>query len=435
MDEKNREFNEENTGYAAYTEHIEECRKARKNKKRSAGIKVTAAVLTAALVSGMSVYAVCRNNTNTTSASAATWNNSVAATASLTSETTILDGSKEGTVADVAATAISSLVTISCTSVEQMRSIFGGSQEYQVSSAGSGVIIGMDDEALYIATNNHVIDDATTVSVGFVDETAAEATVRGADSANDLAVVEVQLSELSDETLDAISVAMIGDSDDLVLGDQVVAIGNALGYGQSVTSGYVSAFNRTLTLSDGNGGTVSSTGLIQTDASINSGNSGGGLFNMKGELIAINEAKSSTSSSGVTVDNMGFAIPMAKAIPILQAMIDGEDYEDSSASTGNSAYLGVSVAEVTEEVSSMYNMPVGVYVSSVAKGTAADKAGIQQGDIITAMDGTQVTSFEELSAAIGAKEPGDSVTITISRAANGEYEEMQIEAVLGSTQA
>lgn len=269
---------------------------------------------------------------------------------------------EEGSVAAVAATGLTSSVTISCTTVEQMQDlyqyfggsgfpnledIFGGNMfrggasgasysdfsdsysdsygmnpEQVISSCGTGVLIGQSEDCLYIATNNHVVSGATTLSVGFVDETAISAEVLGTDPDNDLAVVSVKIADVPQDTLNQISIATIGDSSSLVLGEQVVAIGNALGYGQSVTSGVVSAFNRDLTLSGENGGTMTSTGLIQTDASINSGNSGGGLFNMKGELIAINEAKSSSSGSGASVDNIGFAIPMEKALPILQSMID-----------------------------------------------------------------------------------------------------------------
>ena len=318
--DQNTEFNEnEKHGYAAYEAYNEQRAKTRKRKKRKSTAKVVTAVIAAAAISGGAVFAGTHftgNGTTQTSAAGTL-------TGDFTSVTTALDSTNEGTVADVAASAINSLVTISCTSVEQMRSYFGGSQAYEVSSAGSGVIIGIEDGKILIATNNHVVSGATTLSVGFVDETAAEAYVKGTDSENDLAVVIVNTSDVSEETLNTIKAAAIGDSTALVLGDQVVAIGNALGYGQSVTSGYVSAFDRTLTLSDGSS-TFTSTGLIQTDASINSGNSGGGLFNMQGELIAINEAKASTTSSGVTVDNMGYAIPMAKAVPILQDIINSE---------------------------------------------------------------------------------------------------------------
>ena len=199
--------------------------------------------------------------------------------------------SQTGTVAQVAKDAMPSVVTISTMSVEEMRSFFGGTQQYKVEGAGTGVIVGKNDSELLIATNNHVVEGATSLSVGFIDQESVAGEVKGTDVDNDLAVVAVKLSDIPDDTMKQIKVATVGDSDDLQLGDQVVAIGNALGYGQSVTSGYVSALDRDLTLTDQSGTTINSTGLIQTDAAINEGNSGGALLNMKGELIGINEAK------------------------------------------------------------------------------------------------------------------------------------------------
>lgn len=206
--------------------------------------------------------------------------------------------SGSGTVTEVAANAMPSLVTISTMTVEEMQNFFGGTQQYEVEGAGTGVIVGENDTELLIATNYHVVEGANSLSVGFIDETSVEAEIKGTDVNNDLAVVAVKLSDIPDDTMNQIKIATIGDSDELQLGDQVVAIGNALGYGQSVTSGYVSALDRDLTLEDANGTTITSTGLIQTDAAINSGNSGGALLNMRGELVGINEAKSSSSSSG-----------------------------------------------------------------------------------------------------------------------------------------
>ena len=199
-----------------------------------------------------------------------------------------------GTVAEVAQNAMPSLVTISTMSVEEMQSFFGGTQQYEVQGAGTGVIVGENDTELLIATNYHVVEGATSLSVGFVDEQSVEGAIKGTDVNNDLAIVSVKLSDIPEDTMNQIKIATIGDSDELQLGDQVVAIGNALGYGQSVTSGYVSALNRDLTLTYSDGTTIQSTGLIQTDAAINSGNSGGALLNMNGELIGINEAKSSS---------------------------------------------------------------------------------------------------------------------------------------------
>lgn len=261
------------------------------------------------------------------------------ATGELTSLNTSDSGEADGTVEGVASYAMPSMVTISTLSVEQMQNFFGGSQSYEVEGAGTGIIISEDDDSYYIATNAHVVSGAQQISVGFIDETAAEGTILGEDDDNDIAVVKVSKSDLSEDTISQVTVATIGDSDELALGEQVVAIGNALGYGQSVTAGYVSALDRDLETTDESGSTQTSEGLIQTDAAINSGNSGGALLNMSGEVVGINEAKSSTTSSGVTVDNIGFAIPISKVLPIIQSMIDGT-YTDSSSSSDSSSSGG-----------------------------------------------------------------------------------------------
>ncbi len=288
-----------------------------------------------------------------------------------------------------------SLVTISTMSVEEMRSFFGGTQEYEVEGAGTGVIVGQNDTELLIATNNHVVEGADSLSVGFADESAVEGQIKGTDADNDLAVVAVKLSDISDDTMDQIKIATIGDSDDLVLGEQVVAIGNALGYGQSVTSGYVSALDRDLQLTDSSGNTINATGLIQTDAPINSGNSGGALLNMNGELIGINVAKSSTTQSGTTVDGIGFAIPINKAKESLQNLMNQttrEKVDESQAS-----YLG-----------------------------------IQAGDIITAFDGRSISSISQLQDTLQYYASGETVEVTVQRADQGEYQEQTVTVTLGS---
>jgi serine protease Do len=398
-----------------------------KNKRRA----FTAKVLAAALVVGMGggavsyagiTYANSLYNAKLESESAAEDTN-VGNITSLNASNTSADSGN--TVSDVAESAIKSLVSISCTGEMATQSFFGGQQVYQYSSAGSGVIIDEDETNLYIVTNDHVISSAYEIQVQFADGSEHIAQVVGADSSNDIAVLSVPYSDISDETKAAISIATVGDSDALVLGEQVVAIGNALGYGQSVTSGYISAFDRSLTLSDNSGNTIESTGLIQTDASINSGDSGGGLFNMNGELIAINEAKSSTTSSGVTVDNMGYAIPMSKAMPIVESMIDGTF--NGSSSTSNSAYLGVTVNEISDEVSMLYNMPDGLYITSISEGSPAQLAGLQTGDIISAIDGTSITTFDELSSYIAGKNAGDISTVTVYRTSNGVYSPMDVQ--------
>ena len=302
---------------------------SRRRSIRKRWIGIISGGLVFGLAAGVTSYGVnaaaqLRNSSSTEStaslaAGTATGTNGDSSTAELASETTSGSGGMQ-TVAEVAAEDMPSLVTISTLSVQEMQSFFGGTRQYEAEGAGTGVIVAENDDTIYIATNNHVIEGATQISVGFADESVVSGQIVGTDTDTDLAVVAVSKSDLSDSTKSQISVIKIGDSDQMALGDQVVAIGNALGYGQSVTSGYISALNRDLQLSDGQN-VYNSTGLIQTDAAINAGNSGGALLNMNGELIGINEAKGSSTSGGATVDNMGYAIPMAKAIPILQNII------------------------------------------------------------------------------------------------------------------
>ena len=338
--------------------------------------------------------------------------------------------SSSGTVAEVASNAMPSLVTISTMSVEEMRNFFGGTQQYEVQGAGTGVIVGKNDTELLIATNYHVVEGATSLSVGFIDEHSVEAEIKGTDVNNDLAVVAVKLSDIPEETMSEIKIATIGDSDVLQLGDLVVAIGNALGYGQSVTSGYVSALDRDLTLTYSDGTTIESTGLIQTDAAINSGNSGGALLNMKGELIGINEAKSSSSTSGASVDNIGFAIPIDKAQDSLQEMMNMETrarVDESQAS-----YMGIQGSDVSSEVTELYNIPAGVVVAQVVENSPADEAGIQEGDIITELDGRTISSMSQLQDTLQYYAAGETVNVVVQRSGNGGYEAQTLSITLGS---
>lgn len=341
-------------------------------------------------------------------------------------------GSGQGTVSEVAANAMPSLVTISTMTVEEMRNFFGGTQQYEVEGAGTGVIVGENDTELLIATNYHVVEGATSLSVGFVDEQSAEAQVKGTDVDNDLAVVSVKLSDIPDDTMDQIKIATIGDSDELQLGDQVVAIGNALGYGQSVTSGYVSALDRDLTLTYEDGTTITSTGLIQTDAAINSGNSGGALLNMRGELVGINEAKSSSSSSGASVDNIGFAIPINKAQDSLQEMMNQETRERVDES--EASYIGIQGQDVSTQISELYGIPSGVVIAEVVQGSPADQAGLERGDILTALDGRNISSMTQLQDVLQYYAAGETVDLTIQRSGENGYEEQTLSITLGSAQ-
>lgn len=339
-------------------------------------------------------------------------------------------GSQTGTVAEVAKNAMPSVVTISTMSVEEMRSFFGGTQQYKVEGAGTGVIVGKNDSELLIATNNHVVEGATSLSVGFIDEESVAGEIKGTDVENDLAVVAVKLSDIPEDTMNQIKIATVGDSDELQLGDQVVAIGNALGYGQSVTSGYVSALDRDLTLTDQNGTTINSTGLIQTDAAINEGNSGGALLNMNGELIGINEAKTASSSTGTSVDNIGFAIPIDKAETSLKQLMNLTTREKVDAS--QASYLGIAGQDVSSEVTELYGIPSGVVVSEVVENGPADEAGVKKGDILTELDGRSISNMEQLQDVLEYYAAGEKVDLVVQRADNGAYQEQTLSITLGS---
>ena len=333
-------------------------------------------------------------------------------------------------VVAVAREAMPSVVTISTMSVEEMRSFFGGTQEIQVQGAGTGVIVNKNESELLIATNNHVVEGAAQLSVGFVDQSSVEAQVKGTDVDNDLAVVAVQLSDIPAETLSQLKIATIGDSDELELGQPVVAIGNALGYGQSVTTGVVSALNRDLSLTDESGTAITSTGLIQTDAAINPGNSGGALLNMAGELIGINEAKTSSSGSGGSVDNIGFAIPIDKAEDSLKELMNLPTREKVDPS--EASYLGIEGETITQDITQLYGIPTGVGVVAVEQGSPAEKAGIQQGDVITQFDGRAVANQQQLSDTLQYYKAGETVDVTLQRADNGKYAGQTVSVTLGS---
>ena len=295
-----------------------------------------------------------------------------------------------------------------------------GTQEQEVESQGSGIIIGQNDSELLIATNNHVVEDADTLSVCFVDDQAYEATVKGTDADNDLAVIAVKLSDISDDTMSQIKIAEIGDSDQLQVGEQVVAIGNALGYGQSVTTGIVSAVNRQLEDSD------SENGFIQTDAAINPGNSGGALLNANGEVIGINSAKINSSA----VEGMGFAIPISDASDVIQNLMNKETR--SKVSDEERGYLGIKGYDVSEEGAQMYNMPTGVYVKEVMSGGGAEKAGLTKGSIITGFEGSSISGMSSLQEQLQYYKAGEEVTLTVQIPdKNGEYTEKDIKVTLG----
>ncbi len=327
-----------------------------------------------------------------------------------------------GSVAAVVQDTKPSVVAITCVSVQQVQDwMFGGNYQQEVSNAGSGIIVGKNEDELLIATNEHVIDGASEITVTFIDNESVAATVKGTDE-NDLAVVAVKISDIKEETLNQIKVAAIGDSEALKEGEQVVAIGNALGQGTAVAAGYVSALNQTITFDN------VEHDVIQLDIAINHGNSGGALFNMRGELVGINEAKGVVSSTGEAADGMGYAIPINEAEPILNNLMNRQTRDKTSEE--EQGFLGVSGINVSSDASSMYNLPVGVYVNSVTEEGPAEAAGIQAGDIIKSFDGQKVSDFAELQKLLTYYKAGETVEVVISRADDGNYEEQTVEVTL-----
>lgn len=315
-----------------------------------------------------------------------------------------------------------SIVAITNTGTVTYNSFFGKKSQ-QSQSCGSGIIVSEDDDYLYIATNNHVVADSEELTVQFDDDSVVKAEIRGTDPDDDLAVVRVKKSDLGKDTYSNIKIATIGDSDSVAVGSPAIAIGNALGYGQSVTTGIVSALNRTVTTQDSQTGeTVTNNKLIQTDAAINPGNSGGALLNENGEVIGINSVKYSSTE----VEGIGYAIPMSVAKPIIESLIQNGEYTNE-----NQAYLGIKGGDVSSEMVA-YGFPQGVYVSSVSAGSGAANAGLQEGDIITAVDSTKISSMTELQSALKSYKAGDKVTLTVARQSGRQYEESKVEVTLSS---
>ena len=325
-------------------------------------------------------------------------------------------------VSDIVDEVMPSIVAITNVSQTEYQSFWGQSKTYESTSCGSGIIVSQDKEYLYVATNNHVVEGANSLTVTFANDDTVSAEIKGTDPSTDLAVVKVALSSIKDDTMSAIKVATLGSSDTLKVGESCIAIGNALGYGQSVTTGVISALNREVSVSDSSSSTNYTAELIQTDAAINPGNSGGALLNTAGEVIGINSVKYSDTS----VEGIGYAIPVDTAKPIIEELITKEKVDES-----NSAYLGIVGVDVTSDVAKTYNMPTGVYVAQVMEGAAAEQAGIQKGDIITKFDGKDVTSMEELSSNMQYYAAGTTVDVVIERSSNGQYEEQTISVTLG----
>lgn len=325
-------------------------------------------------------------------------------------------------ISAIASQAMPSVVSITNKSVQEMR-LFGQSQAFESESRGTGIIIGQTDTELLLVTNHHVVNGANEISVGFVDGEIAEAKRKGSDTGRDLAVLSVKMEELSDETKEAIRVIELGKSSELQVGEQVVAIGNALGYGQSVTTGIVSALNREVTIEN------NTNTLIQTDAAINPGNSGGALLNMDGQLVGINSAKYSDTN----VEGMGYAIPVDDVVDIIEGLMN-RTVREEKAPEGEQGFLGITGQDVTSEVSDAYDMPKGVYITSVEEGSGAAAAGLKKGDIITRFDGSSVSTLAELKEQLSYYKTGEQVKLTVSMAAEGEYQEQVVTVLLGKNQ-
>lgn len=315
---------------------------------------------------------------------------------------------------------IPSIVSIHCTTTDNF-SWFGQQYSEDVESSGSGFIVKKTDKELLIATNNHVVEGAKSIKVAFIDGEQADAVIKGTDATADLAVISIDLSTMKQSTLDEISVAKLGNSDQVKVGEIAIAIGNALGYGQSVTVGYISAKDREVTVSDGYSGGKTMV-LLQTDAAINPGNSGGALLNANGEVIGINTVKYSSTE----VEGIGYAIPITRATSIINELMTREILAEK-----DQGYLGISGTDVTEDVAKFYNMPIGVFINEVVEDGAADKAGLLPNDIITKVDTIEITAISQLRDYVTSKRVGTEVTVTYMRKVSGEFKESTVKVKLG----
>ena len=328
-------------------------------------------------------------------------------------------------VSDIVEAAMPTVVAITSTTVYQSNNygygwFFGGPQTYEVPSSGSGIIIGENDQELLIVTNNHVVESASSMKVAFIDNEVVDAVIKGTDAETDLAVISVPLDQIKADTKSKISVAKLGSSDDLKVGQGVIAIGNALGYGQSVTVGYVSALDRAVQTSE-DGITRD---LIQTDAAINPGNSGGALLNMDGEVVGINSAKYSDTS----VEGMGYAIPISAVKDIINDLMNVKTRTEVA--ENRQGYLGIQALTIDQAYANTFGMPQGVYVYKITEGGAASKSDLKEKDIITKFDGSTVRSMEDLQQMLTYYEGGDTITLTVQRLEDGQYVEKEVQITL-----
>ena len=362
-----------------------------------------------------------QKSTSTTSTSAVTSN------ASLTKTSSVVTSDVSSVVENV----MPSIVSITNMSVQEVQNYFGGTSKQESESAGTGIIISQNDSELLVVTNNHVVAGSDTLTVTFADGNSVEANIKGTDSEYDVAVVAVPLDSISEDTKKAISVATLGDSTELKVGEPAIAIGNALGYGQSVTTGVISALNRSVSETDQTTGetTESSVKLIQTDAAINPGNSGGALVNASGEVIGINSSK----LVGDSVEGVGYAIPISDVSDLIENLMNQET--KTKVAEADQGAIGIKGMSVSTEYSQQLNMPEGVYVSEVTKGGGAEAAGMAKGSVITAIDGTTVSSMDDLQEQLQYYAKGDEVELTIQvPQSNGEYQEQSVTVILGAKQ-
>ncbi len=421
-------------------------KKPKKPKKSHKGFfkgmgKALAFVLVFGLVGGAgfaggSYFTSSQLNKNTQTEETQTAATSLKSGSDVLDSTAISTATTVTDVSDIVDNVMPAIVQVTNMSIVEYRNWFGQHIASESESAGSGIIISQDADYLYIVTNNHVVEGASTLTITFVDESAVEAELQGTDPNTDLAIVKVALSNIDTATLKEIKVASIGSSEDLKVGSSAVVIGNALGYGQSVTTGVISALDREVTFQNTDGSTYSQA-LIQTDAAVNPGNSGGALLNMNGEVVGIVSAKYSDTE----VEGMGYAIPISTASSVIETLMNGQSEDEAATESengdghtnGNSAYLGIMGVDVDALNAVQYHMPQGVYVARVISGTGAEKAGIQKKDVITGLNGTSVSSMEELQQLLSSYSAGDTVEVTVARYADN-YSEETLSVTLSSAQ-
>lgn len=425
MGDKRKEiFMMNNDDYRDYNYYNDSSRnqqpsKKRKFAKRVAGI--TAAALLFGTVSGgvMAGFDILSNTVISAQKRAEIQQTQDTDLQSTGIQGSVVTTSAVSDVSGIVEGAMPSVVAINDKMTIQQQTFFGP-QTLETESSGSGIIVGENDTELLIATNNHVVDGAGSMTVTFVDDKAVDAAIKGTDAATDLAIIAVSLDQIPADTMSRIKVASLGDSDSLKVGQQVIAIGNALGYGQSVTVGYISALNREVKDDNGN-----SNSYIQTDAAINPGNSGGALLDINGNVIGINSAKTASTE----VEGMGYAIPISKANEILSTLMTKKTR--IQVDEEKQGWLGIEGTNIDAQISQMYGMPTGIYVFRIVENGGAAGSGLKEKDIITKLDGQSVVNMEQLQSLLSSYESGEKLTLTVQTLESGTYQEHDVEITLG----